>query len=127
MMNTRQLIHCAVLAFSTLALSPAMAHGEGKARHGGVVQTAHDLTFELVTDADGATVYLVDHGVPLSSAGVRGKLTVLQSGKKVDAELTPAGDNKLRATGVKIGKGDKIVAVLDKVAGKTVTVRFVIK
>lgn len=126
-MNNRQLIHCALLAFSALAVNPVMAHGEGKARHGGIVQTAHDLTFELVRDADGATVYLVDHGVPLSSAGVRGKLTVLQGGKKIEAELKPAGDNKLRAAGVKIGKGDKLVAVLDKVAGKTVTVRFVIK
>lgn len=127
MMTIRQLLNCAVVAASALCLQPAMAHGEGKARHGGVIQTAHDLTFELVTDSEGVTVYLMDHDAPMSSAPVRGKLTVLQGGKKIEADLKPAGDNKLRAAGIKLSKGDKAVAVLDKVAGKTVTVRFAIK
>lgn len=38
-----------------------------------------------------------------------------------------AGDNKLRATGVKLAKGDKVVAVLNNVEGKTATVRFAVK
>jgi hypothetical protein len=42
-------------------------------------------------------------------------------------DVKEAGDNKLRATGVKLGKGDKVVAVLNNVEGKTVTVRFTVK
>ena len=85
------------------------------------------MNFELVTEADGVTIYLVDHDEPMSSKGISGKLTVLQGGKKVEAEVKEAGENKLRAVGVKIGKGDKIVAVLNNVEGKTATVRFTVK
>jgi hypothetical protein len=91
------------------------------------VQVANDLSFELVVDADGATIYLTDHGKPLATKGITGKLTVLQGTQRVEAEIKGAGDNKLRATGVKLGKGDKLVAVINTAAGKTATVRFTLK
>jgi hypothetical protein len=59
--------------------------------------------------------------------GITGKLTVLQGGNKMDVDLKEGGDNKLRALGVKLGKGDKVVATLSNVAGNTTTVRFVAK
>lgn len=126
-MRTRQLIQIAALALGALSLNPAMAHGAGEPHHGGVVQVVNDLAFELVAEADGASLYLVDHDAPKSAKGVTGKLTVLQGGKKTEAELKEAGGNRLRAQGVKLGKGDKVVAVLNNVAGKTVTVRFTLK
>lgn len=116
-----------LIGASILALSPAaFAHGDAKAAHGGIVQVAHDVHFELVAQADGATLYLVDHGKPLPSQGISGKLTILNKGQKSEADLKPAGDNKLVA-GVVLSPGAKVVAVLSKVAGKTVTVRFTIK
>lgn len=63
----------------------------------------------------------------MPSAGISGKLTVLQGAQKTEAAIQAAGDNRLRADGVKIASGAKIVAVLDNVAGKTTTVRFAAK
>lgn len=126
-MKTKQLIQIAALTLCALSLNPAMAHGAGKARHGGVVQVAHDVNFELVATADGVTLYLVDHDQPMPSKGIAGKLTVLQGGKKTEADLEEAGDNQLKANGVMVSKGAKVVAVLNNVEGKTVTVRFSVK
>jgi hypothetical protein len=118
----------ALFAASVLALSPvAFAHGGAKAAHGGIAQVAHDINFELVAQADGATLYLVDHGKPMSSQGIGGKLTILNKGQKSEADLKPAGDNKLLAAGVTLSPGAKVVAVLNGVHGKTVTVRFTVK
>lgn len=122
-----RLTQIAALFLVALSLNPAMAHGAGKPLHGGIVQVANDVQFELVAEADGATIYLVDHDEPMPSTGITGKLTVLQGAKKTEVDVKEAGDNKLRATGVKLGKGDKVVAVLNKVEGKTVTVRFTVK
>ncbi len=114
-------------ALVSLSAGTALAHGGAKAMHGGIVQVANDLSFELVVDADGATIYLMDHGKPLASKGISGKLTVLQGAQKAEAEIKEAGDNKLRATGVKLGKGDKLVAVINTAPGKSTTVRFTLK
>jgi len=123
-----RLAAAALFAASSLTLSPAaFAHGDAQAAHGGIAQVAHDVSFELVPKADSATLYLVDHGKPLPSQGISGKLTVLNKGQKSEAELKPAGGNKLVADGVALSPGAKVVAVLSKVAGKTVTVRFTIK
>ena len=126
-MKLKQLIQIAALTLGALSLQPALAHGAGKPQHGGIVQVANDVSFELVPEADGATIYLVDHDEPMSSKGIAGKLTVLQGSHKTEVDVKEAGDNKLRATGVKIGKGDKIVAVLNNVDGKTATVRFTVE
>jgi len=126
-MNAKQLIQIVALSLGALTLNQAMAHGAGQPLHGGIVQEANDVNFELVTEADGATIYLVDHDEPMSSKGIAGKLTVLQGVKKTEVDVKEAGENKLRATGIKIGKGDKVVAVLNNVEGKTVTVRFTVK
>lgn len=126
-MTMKQLFQAAVLALSALTLNTAMAHGAAKPRHGGIVQVANDVSFELVAEADAATIYLIDHDEPMSSTGISGKLTVLNGTQKTEVDIKAAGDDKLRATGVKIGAGAKVVAVLNNVEGKTVTVRFTVK
>ena len=63
----------------------------------------------------------------MSSAGITGKLTVLNGATKTEVELKAAGNNKLEAKGIKVDSGAKLVASLKNVAGKTVTVRFAIK
>lgn len=62
-----------------------------------------------------------------ASKGITGKLTVLQGSNKIEADIKEAGDNTLRVLGVKLGKGDKLVAALSNVGGKSMTVRFTIK
>lgn len=116
-----------VCTASLLAAPVALAHGDAKPQHGGIVRTASDLSFELVVAADGATLYVIDHGKEYDTAGVSGKLTVLNGADKSEADLQPAGGNKLEAKGVKLGAGAKVVAALQTADKKAVTVRFTVK
>jgi len=115
-----------VAALAALSLHAAQAHGDAKPQHGGVVQTASDLVFELVALPDGAAIYIEDHGKPMSVAGASGKLTVLNGADKSEAELKPAGD-KLEAKGIKLARGSKVVASVTTADKKTVSVRFSVK
>jgi hypothetical protein len=115
-----------VLGLSALSFNAAFAHGGGAAKHGGVVATASDLSFELVGSADGAFIYVEDHGRPMVPTDLRGKLTVLNGSEKSEADLVVAGD-RLEAKGVKLAKGAKVVAALVTPAAKAITVRFTVK
>jgi hypothetical protein len=123
----KKLFSALVLGASLVAAGGVMAHGGDKPKHGGVVQSASDLSFELVTQADGVVVYVEDHGKPLATQGMSGKLTVLNGSQKSDAELKPAGDNKLEAKGVQLRAGAKAVAALTTPSKKAITVRFTVK
>ena len=114
-------------AFAAMAaFNAAWAHGDAKARHGGVVAMASDLGFELVTTPAGVAIYVEDHGKPLAPTGMTGKLTVLNGREKSEAPLVVAGD-KLEAKGVKLAPGAKAVAALTTPAKKAITVRFAVK
>ena len=115
-----------LLALASLGLNPAWAHGEVKAKHGGVVQEVNDLVFELVQHATGAAIYIDDHGQPLKPAGMNGKLSVLVDGVKKDYPMA-LGVDRIEVLGVKLTKGMRAVAVINGVGGKTVTVRFTVK
>jgi hypothetical protein len=122
----KKLMTLAVLGWSALSFDAALAHGEGAARHGGVVANASDLSFELVSSPDGAVIYVEDHGKPMAPTGLKGKLTVLNGAEKSEADLVAAGD-KLEAKGVKLAKGAKVVAALVTPGAKAITVRFTVK
>ena len=126
-MKMKHLIAVTGLVLVCLSINPAEAHGDAKPIHGGIVQKVNDVGFELVVQADGATIYLMDHGKPMASKGITGKLTILQGSNKTEADIKEAGDNTLRVLGVKLGKGDKLVAALSNVGGKSMTVRFTLK
>ena len=130
MKTLQQLIQVTVCVWAiSAAVLPATvhAHGGAKARHGGIAQMAHDLEFELVAQPDAAVIYVVDHDQPLATKGMSGKLTALRGSQKTEAPLQEAGTNQLRATGVKLEKGDKVVATIQSSQGKTTTVRFVVR
>ncbi|KQW02916.1 hypothetical protein [Rhizobacter sp. Root1221] len=105
----------------------AWAHGAAEPQHGGIVQTAADLSFELVTAATGAVVYVTDHDEPFDASKLSGKLTVLDGEAKSEANLEATGGNKLEAKGLKLNKGAKVVASLKTAGRKTITVRFTVK
>lgn len=115
-----------LLALAGLGFNTAWAHGEVKAKHGGVVQEANDLVFELVQHATGAAIYIDDHGQPMKPVGLSGKLTVLEGGVKKDYPMA-LGVDRIEVPGVKLAKGMRAVAVINGVGGKTVTVRFTVK
>ncbi|CAN7766467.1 hypothetical protein LJR290_007317 [Variovorax sp. LjRoot290] len=123
----RLLAAAVVLTASTLSVNNAFAHGAAKPQYGGIVQSASDLSFELVAAGDGATIYVLDHEDEFDTAGTSGKLTVLNGAEKSEAALKPAGGNKLEAKGVKLGKGSKVVAALKTADKKTITLRFTLK
>lgn len=116
-----------VLAATTLACGPTMAHGGASPQYGGIVQMVDDMSFELVARADSAELYLGDHGEKVPTANMTGKLTVLSGTNKSEAKFEPAGGHKLEAKGVKIAKGDKVIALVTSADKKTTSVRFVIK
>jgi hypothetical protein len=115
-----------LVSASVLGAGHALAHGVAAAQYGGVVQMAADLSFELVATPDGAALYVEDHDEAVQTSGLSGKLTVLNGAVKSEAELKPAGGNKLEARGVKLNKGAKVVAVLN-MGKKPVTVRFTVR
>jgi hypothetical protein len=119
-------LSAALLACASLTALPVFAHGGGAPKHGGVVQTSSDLSFELVAGADGATIYIEDHGKPLAPSGMSGKLTVLDGADKSEAALAVAGD-KLEAKGLKLAKGAKVVATITTSSQKAITVRFTVR
>ena len=116
-----------LLAAVALAAGTAWPHGDEKARHGGLVQMAGEVKFELVARADSAEVYLDDHGETIPTAKLSGKLTVLSGAGKSEAKLEPAGNDKLVAKGVKLVKGDKVIALVTLADKSTSSARFVIK
>jgi hypothetical protein len=103
------------------------AHGGLQPQHGGVVQTASDLQFELVNSDAGVTLYVMDHGKPKSTEGASGKLTMLSKGKKAEVPLVASGGNTLKAVVAKLLPGTKAVASLTFSPKQTISVRFLIK
>ena len=116
-----------ILAAATLAAGAAWSHGDEKARHGGLVQISGETKFELVAKGDTAEVYLDDHGETVPTAKLSGKLTVLSGSAKSEAKLEPAAGDKLVAKGVKLAKGDKVIALVTLADKTTASARFVIK
>ncbi len=122
----KKLLTVAVLGLSALSFNVAVAHGSAKAKHGGVLATANDLSFELAAEGGNAVIYIEDHGKPVAPTGLKGKLTVLSGAEKSEADLVVAGD-KLEAKGITLAPGAKVVAALVTPAAKAITVRFTIK
>jgi len=116
-----------LFAAAALAAGSAWGHGDEKARHGGLVQMAGEVKFELVAKGDGAEVYLDDHGQAIPTKGLSGKLTVMSGSNKSEAKLEPEGTDKLVAKGVKLVKGDKVIALVTMADKSTSSARFVIK
>lgn len=117
----------AIALGGSLIISPAsFSHDDPKPRHGGIVQLVNDVSYELVIRDAGVDIYVTDHGKPMSTAGMTGKLTVMMGTHRSDVDLVAAGD-KLEAKGVKLAKGAKLVAALTLPTKKAVTVRFAIK
>jgi len=116
-----------ILAAAAFCTGAAWSHGDEKARHGGIVQMAGETKFELVARGDTTEVYLDDHGETVPTAKLSGKLTLLSGSTKSEAKLEPAAGDKLVAKGVKLAKGDKVIALVTLEDKTTASARFLIK
>jgi uncharacterized Zn-binding protein involved in type VI secretion len=123
----KKLIAIAAMALTITVSGHVLAHGD-KPKHGGVVQSASDLSFELVNKDGVATIYVEDHGKKLPTAGAAGKLTILNGTDKTEVPLESAGENTMITKGdAKLVKGAKAIASVTFSDKKTVNVRFAIK
>ena len=57
-MKMKHLISVAGLALFCMSMNPALAHGDAKPQHGGILQVANDLSFELVAQADLSLIHI---------------------------------------------------------------------
>jgi len=121
-------IFAVIAVAASVALSGnVLAHG-AKPKHGGIVQSAGDLAFELVTRDSGATIYVDDHGKDLPTAGATGTLTVLKGTERTEVPLEAGANNTLVVKGdAKLVPGSKAVAAITFADKKAVSVRFSIK
>ena len=114
---------------SLLAVPAAQAHSEhGRPQYGGIYGEAGTFQAELVIKDTQATLYLSNHGEPVSATGASGKLLILSADGKSEVELKPAGANQLVATlKAKPAKGTKVVATVVLKGKKAANVRYVIE
>jgi hypothetical protein len=125
-MKARKLLPLIALGLAVLMPTAILGH-EAKSKHGGIVRTVSDLHFELVMQGNDAIVFVEDHGKPVSTAGMSGKITVLNGKDTSEFKLQPAGENRLQAKDAKLRSGSKIVASIQRDGAKVVTVRFAVK
>lgn len=98
------------LLFSVLMLTMApvfagAGHDHGP-KHGGVVREVSSITYELVARSDSLTLYVHDHGKPVSTEGAKAVVTLYAGSEKTGVALEPAGDNRMAAKGsFKVGVG----------------------
>ena len=117
-------------AFLTMSVPAAAGeeHGHERAHHGGMAVEVREVDFEMVTAADTVTIYVRDHNKPVSTAGAKGKVTVLSGTEKSEAPLVAAGENKLESKGnFTLSKGTKVVALVELPGRKPFNVRFALK
>lgn len=109
--------------------SLAQAHGDDPAaKHGGMVSIVKDVTYELVSTPDSLTMYVEDHGKAVDTKQAKAKVTMLIAGKKVQADLIPAGENKLQAKGkFDVNADTKIISVVTLPGKSASTVNFALK
>ena len=120
----RTVLLSSVLAFSAFS---AIAGGDHKPKHGGVVVETKAGDMEIVAKPDTIYIYFTDHGKPVKLEGAKAKVTLLNGAEKSEADLATAGD-KLEAKGAfKVAKGTKGIAVLTLAGKPPVTARFDIK
>jgi len=118
---------CLFAAVVLAASLAAFAHGDEQARHGGVVQSVRDISYELASHDLGLMLYVADHGNPMPTAGMTGTLVLMQGTQRTDVALQPAGENTMLAKGAKLRRGQRPTAVLAMPSGRSVVIAFPLK
>jgi hypothetical protein len=120
-------ISAAAFALCVALAGHAWAHGEAP-KHGGIMQTVSDISFELVNQDGKATIYVEDHGKEVATAGASGKLTTLNGKEKTEVPLAPSGTNAMTSSGdARLSAGSKVIASMTLPDKRTVNVRFSVK
>ena len=112
--TTRITLACLALGIACIAAAADKhGHDHDKPLHGGIIAEAAGLDFELVTKADSLTLYVIDNGKPVPTAGAKGAATVHAGSEKTAATFEAAGENKLVAKGsFKMGVGVRMAVAV---------------
>lgn len=94
----------------------AQAHGITEPQHGGIVKVVGDISLELVQGDKQVEIYILDDS-PWDTSGMSGKLKVETAEGKTEYELTPIEGSGLKAEGVSLIAGAKVLAIITKPDG----------
>ena len=119
----------ACVALALAAPLHAQHKHDHKPRHGGQIRETGGFVYELKASATSIAVWVTDEAdKPVPTRGSTAKVTLIDSGMRVEVPLAPAGDNRFEASGdfpVRPGVG----ALLDiAVGGKSIAkLRYALK
>jgi hypothetical protein len=121
----KSILICLAAATTLFTATPVLAgagHDHGP-KYGGVVRELHNVAYELVAKPDSLTLYVSDHGKPITTQGATAEAVIYAGNNKTAVKLEPAGDNRMMAKGsFKVGVGVRVVltaTLAGKVAAKT--------
>lgn len=108
--------------------SPVLAHGSNKPQHGGVVTVVGETVLELVQNADGIQLFVVDEDEDVPSSAVTAKLTVSNGASSTEMVLQPGPGNQHVGKGIKLAAGATVaVQLTDNKTRRQTSANFAIK
>lgn len=121
--NMKKFFAIAIAAVSVLFADRALAH-DNKVKHGGTVQVAGGLSFELECQNGSAIIYVEERGTEMSTAGANGILTVFRGTERKVVPLEAGIGNTLVAAGGRLAHWTTAVASITFPDRRVVQVRF---
>jgi len=112
----RSAIQTLVAMISLLLSLQSHAHGITEPQHGGIVKVVGDISLELVKGDNQVEIYILDDS-PWDTSGMSGKLKVETSEGKTEYQLIPIEGSGLKADGVNLSAGAKVLAIITKPDG----------
>ncbi|TWB67606.1 hypothetical protein FBZ87_11435 [Nitrospirillum amazonense] len=109
----------ALVALALAATQPALAHGNTKPQHGGVVLMAGETVFELVNKAGAVALYVTDDDEPVAATAMTGQISITTGGKTQVVALKPADGNRFDAPGATIPAKSQVAVQVVDTATKT--------
>ena len=68
-------------------------------KYGGAVREVKNVAYELVARPGSLTLYVSDHGKPISTQGAEAEAVIYAGNEKTTVRLEPAGENRMVAKG----------------------------
>lgn len=112
----------ALLSAPLLAAEHGHSHGP---RYAGVAREVGEVTFELVAKPDVMTLYVSDHGKPLSMRDAAAEATIYAGNERTTVKLAPVGESTLEAKGsFKTGVGVRVAVTVMRPKQKDLRLTF---
>jgi cytochrome c-type biogenesis protein CcmE len=122
----RSLILALVSAAMLVAAYPALAQKTGP--NGGLLAGKEGHETELVVSATELAVFILDHGKPHETKGVKMKAVIQHDGKTVNVDLVAADAKKMVGKlPAPLGKGAIVVLTGKDDHGDVISARYVLK